>query len=370
MNISTPNIRKAITYTFLGILILGFYEYLWSDLPSFWQKISMIVTAVFLFSLIKEFVFWIFSRLSNFWSFVFKSIIVIFGFLLSWFYIFSDYSDSDFKENHIEIRNDIRNFFALPTSSPFLKNTEDVLIVPSSKEAKRSANKNSNKDKVVNLLLNTKRTTDPTENNTEENKSTSEIIKLLYIKDANKNWKTPIQKELYKDEELIFSRKLKSKINTSLYKPTATILAQPPTNKYDIVNYLYFKKTPVQVTYPQNFIFKNQKSTEITTELTKNGLIEETTTTILNTENKEETDAKFQIYTSGKLFNKYVKEFTSLASSTSNTFYIESTTLNEVQYVTFFAGKCWVITLTKNSKNNTLDDFYKILIPAVFEAQD
>ncbi len=401
ISFETINIRKTITYIFIGILFLAFYEYFWSDLSSFWQKIAMIITAVFLFSLIKDFIFWVFSYLSSFWAFIFKSIIVILAFLLSWFYIFTDYSDNDFKENHTEIRNDVRNFFALPTSSPFAKKHEDVLIVPSSKEANRDSvvdlllNKNNtthtntvqkeNSTTTINTINNTDSTdstdsTDKTNNtdntNNTENKSTTDTnstnnttsIELTYIKDANKNWKTPIQKELQEDEGLIFSRKLQSKVNTSQYKPTATILATPEKNTKNNANYLYFTKTPVQVTYPQQYAFKNTHSTTTTN---KAGLIEEITTDIYNTKTQEtEATAQYQIYTSGKLYNKYVNEFITVPSSSSNTFYLESATPNSVQYVTFFAGKCWVITLTKEGNNNILDDFYKILIPAVFEAQD
>lgn len=371
MPFPTTNIRKTLTYLFIGILLLGFYEYLWSDLSSFWQKISMILTAVFLFSFIKEFVFWIFSFLSSFWSFIFKSIIVVFGFLLAWFYIFSDYSNTSFKKNHIEIRNDIRNFFKLPTSSPFAKNTQDILVVPSSTEATR--------DSLVDLLLkntdsDSNKTTTKTTEVSNATEATKEItpekntIKLQYINDANKNWKAPIQKELQEDQDLIFSRKLKSKINTTIYKPTATTAPETANNNKNTKNYLYFTKTPVQVAYPQNYSFENTQY-NITTPET--GLIEEITTDITNlTTQKKEATAQYKIYSSGKLYDKYINEFKTIPSSSSNTFYIESTTLNEVQYVTFFAGKCWVITFTKEGKNNTLDDFYKVLIPAVFEAQD
>jgi len=358
---SAINIRKTITYILFSIIILGFYEYIWSDLSSFWQKISMIITAIFLFSFIKELIFWIFSTLSSFWSFIFKSIIIALGFLLAWFYIFTDYSDSDFKENHTEIRNDVRNFFALPTSPPFTGNNQNVLVVTSPKEVHR--------DPLVNLLINNNTTvnTHTTEEAITEN-NTTQKTELQYTKDANKNWKIALQKELHKDEELIFSRQIKSKVNTTAYKPTATIRATTKKDEKNSTNYLYFTKTPVQVVYPQNYTFQNTIQ-NITTK--EKGLVEEITTDITDTATtKVLATTQYKIYTSGTLYDKYINEFTTTPSSSSNTFYIESTTPNSVQYVTFFAGKCWAITITKDGKNNTLDDFYKVLIPAVFEAQD
>jgi len=358
---STINTRKTITYIFCTIIILGFYEYFWSDLPSLWQKIAMIITAAFLFSLIKEFTLWIFSRLSSFWSYIFKIIIIVLGFLLAWFYIFTDYSDSDFKENHTEIRNDVRNFFALPTSPPFTGNNQNVLVVTSPKEVHR--------DPLVNLLINNNTTvnTHTTEEAITEN-NTTQKTELQYTKDANKNWKIALQKELHKDEELIFSRQIKSKVNTTAYKPTATIRATTKKDEKNSTNYLYFTKTPVQVVYPQNYSFKD--TTQNTVD-EKNGLIEAIKTTLIDS-STQKTAAKieYKIYTSGKLYDKYINEFITTPSSSTNTFYIESTTPNSVQYVTFFAGKCWEITITKDGKNNILDDFYKVLIPAVFEAQD
>lgn len=363
MLFSAFNIRKTVTYVFIGILFLGFYEYFWSDLPSFWQKIVMIITAIYLFSLIKDFVFWLFSGLSSFWSFLFKSVIVLLGVLLVWFCIFTDFSDNDFKENHFEIRNDVRNFFSLPTSLPFAKNEKDVLIVPSAHEIER--------DSVVDLLLNNTSSievnrTKNVENPSKEIKEIKEIKELKYENDAEKNWKIAIQKELYIDEDLVFSRKFKSKIDITSYKPTATVASGVAVKNSE--NYLLFTKTPVQVVYPQGYIFENKNWNTIDE---KTGLVEEITVDIKILETNEIiAKAKYQIYASGELFDKYHNEFIFQPSTTSNTFFIESTTLNEVKYVTFFAGKCWVITFTKDGKNNILDDFYKVLIPAIFEAQD
>ena len=198
--------------------------------------------------------------------------------------------------------------------------------------------------------------------------NTDQKTELKYINDANKNWKIAIQKELHKDEELVFSKKVKSKVNTSKYIPTATIAASTTKDEKNNTNYLYFTKTPVQVVYPQNYNFKD--TTQNTVD-EKNGLIEAIKTTLIDS-STQKTAAKieYKIYTSGKLYDKYINEFITTPSSSTNTFYIESTTPNSVQYVTFFAGKCWEITITKDGKNNILDDFYKVLIPAVFEAQD
>ncbi len=369
MFFSQINIRKTLTYLFLGVLILSFYALFWNDLSSVWQKITIFITAIFLFSLIKDFIFWIFSTLSGTWAFIFKSIATIFGFITAWSYIFTHYSDDIFKTRHIEIQNDIRSFFTLPTSSPFTEKRDDILIVPSSTEAKR--------DTLVEFLLdNTKNTesTESTENlqNTEENSTNNsnnndEKIELQFINDAEKNWKTPLQKELQEDQGLIFSQKIHSSVDLSKYTPTANATKNDEQSEKNTTNYIYFTQTPVQVSYPQNYTFQN--TTNTTTKET--GHIESITTNLVNSITQEtEAQITYNIYTTGKIYDKYVKQFTTAPSQTSNTFYIESTTPNSATYVTFFAGKCWVITITKESKNNTLDDFYKVLIPAVFEAQD
>lgn len=370
-------LRTILVYLFLGLLLFEVYNYFWGDMSSFWQKVLILLTIVYIFSLLKDFVFWVFLWWSGFVAFCIKSILVVLGVIAVWGYIFIHFGDKTFKKNHYEIRNNIRSFFALPTSSPFVRTDENVLVVPSTREGKR--------DSIVHLLL--QQTTlstseekkkipeveekkiERTEEKSvfaEKQNSSSKKIPLLYVRGAEKNWKVPLQKELESDDGVYFSRKHKTQEDISRYIPVATVLPNSIGKK--LANYLLFKKVLVQVVYPVGYIFENivWHSTE-----KESGLVEDVSANIVLQETGEKlAHVQYQIYSSGDLFEKYEKEFVTSPSTSANIFFVESSTSNMMKYVTFFAGKCWVITFTKTRDNMSEDDLYRVLIPAVFEAQD
>jgi hypothetical protein len=372
------NFRKVLFYVLLSVLFIGFYIYAWSDLPIFWQKIVMILTAVFLFSLIRDIIFWIFSWLSSFWFLVLKFILVIIGFLVIWFCIFRDYSDQNFKDNHFEIKDDVRSFLSLPTSSPFSKNDKNLLVVPSAdvlrvNDIDELLSDDNAKGNTVKEVMET------LEEELEFQKMyTKTGLDLDYIEGAEKNWKPSIQNELVEVNGLFKIKEIQSKIDILTYDIDNQYISK--ILDFDVNtknNYLYFPKTLVQVVYPTNYKFENINIYNIEEKEKKNGLLENISVEIVKEKKisdvtNQETLAmvNYKIYESGDLYDKYFDVFVVESFKNNNIFYIESTTNNEVQYVTFFAGKCWVITIEKSGNNNKLDDFYKILIPAVFEFQE
>ena len=92
---------------------------------------------------------------------------------------------------------------------------------------------------------------------------------------------------------------------------------------------------------------------------------------ILETPQGKNASINVSIMNEGDLYTKYAPYFTKEISRTENQFFVEQSSSNSVSYVSFFGGDLWNITISlPTSENSTIDDFYNILLPTVFEAQE
>ena len=205
---------------------------------------------------------------------------------------------------------------------------------------------------------------------------------LSFVNDSDQNWKTPIIQiintpnptetiviptessnpkiiavNINNDENNTSSSNIS--LNTSLAESGGTL---PSSGNNDDRFTIMFREIPVQVVYPIEYSLSNTIWTD------KKNTLDSVSFQIITPQN-EKVQMNIDIVNFGDIYDKYVNKFTQ-SSETKNIFFIEHTSSQSLEYITFFNGNCWKITITLPSENPSLDDFYSILLPAVFEAQE
>lgn len=211
-------------------------------------------------------------------------------------------------------------------------------------------------------------------NSNNENKN--EITEISFADDSEENWKTPVV-------QILNSPEATSPIIVKTEKNINAVAATQPqiknTNSKNLISSgsklpssgsqtekfkILFRELPVQIVYPVEYSLSNALWTDKENTL-------DTVSFSVTTPQKTKANISIDITDSGKIYNKYVKSFINKNSTDENLFFIESTSSQSITYVSFFAGNCWEITISlPENKAPTLNDFYEILLPAVFEAQE
>lgn len=439
--------RIFLWYTLVLFVFVGLYLFFWDGFSDVWKKLFLVIGTVFLVFLGKDLLLFVFRFLKQWAAFLISLFLV---FLLGWFG-YSHVPNWDIWGIGKEIKNDIVEFFALPSLDTPETDVNDVVHIQSTSEGERKIGKgdvdvsyrviqedvHSFVDGTINptpemheldpalavLLSESKQGAEYLLD--EEKRESFEVIDtsegslgvetdpLLFLlqsesdagrdntqelqnefkqseqvkNDNTADWKEPVveipspydfinssttplpedginkkEKEGIPQKNNVLDSDEEDTV-TKVEKELVTHGILPSSGKNQERSVIPFSVLPVQISYPAEYTFQMQ-------DLPKNSFSRDGQSFLIQNPQGKSALMVVNIYTEGSLYEKYFERFVTAPNPGKNTFYLESQSLNTVQYVSFFDGNVWSISIRLNEKNASYSDFYTFLLPAVFEDKE